>query len=139
MNVAPCYGRRMEDPPIGEALRLIRIRQGLTQQAASRLEGAADFRTLSHWETGRKLPSLRLLVPYLKALGLDLVDLQAALDQVQGEPSTATSERLAGLAARVNAIEGLSAHVECVVANVESLGGTVAELVSRLDALEPET
>ena len=67
---------------IADALRLIRTRQGLTQTAASKLEGAPDFRTLSHWETHRKLPSLKLLTGYLKALGLDFHDLQDALDQV---------------------------------------------------------
>ncbi len=122
----------MDDLPIGAALRLIRTRQGLTQVAASKLEGAADFRTLSHWETGRKLPSLRLLMPYLRALGVDLIDLQAALDQVQGGPGrTATAERLAGLAARVHLLEGLSVQVEL-------LAGALERLESRVGALEIE-
>ncbi len=121
----------MKDQPIGEALRIIRTRQGLTQVAASKLRGAPDFRTLSHWETARKLPSLRLLMPYLHALGLDLIDLQAALDQVQGEPSrTATAERLAGLAARVHSLEGLAT-------TVEGLSATVTALEARVEGLEP--
>ncbi len=121
-------------PPIAQALRLIRSRLELTQTAASKLEGAPDFRTLSHWETARKTPSLRLLVPYLEALGLDLRDLQDALDQVRGEPSAATSERLAGLAARVSALEGIQGRL----LKLESLAGTVKDLAARLDALEKE-
>ncbi len=70
--------------PIAEALRLMRIREGLTQTAASKLEGAPDFRTLSHWETRHKLPSVRLLRSYLGSLDLDLRDLQEALEQVEG-------------------------------------------------------
>ncbi len=64
---------------IAEALRLLRSRQGLTQAAASRREGAPDFRTLSHWETRRKMPSLKLLHGYLGSRGLDFYDLQDAL------------------------------------------------------------
>ncbi len=111
-----------ESLPIGEALRLIRTRQGLTQQAASKLGGAADFRTLSHWETGRKVPSLRLLVPYLHSLGLDLVDLQAALDQVQGQPAALTSERLA------TTVENLAGTVERQAAELDGLRAWVAAL-----------
>ena len=70
-----------DDLPIAKALRLIRTRKGLTQTAASKFPGAPDFRTLSHWETARKLPSLGLLFDYLKALGLNFTDLQNALDQ----------------------------------------------------------
>ncbi len=73
--------------PIAEALRLIRTREGLTQTAASKRQGAPDFRTLSHWETRRKLPSLKLLSRYLRALDLDFCDLQEALDEVAGRPS----------------------------------------------------
>ncbi len=126
-----------DDLPIGAALRLIRTSRGLTQQAASKLEGAADFRTLSHWETGRKFPSLRLLVPYLRALGLDLIDLQAALDQIQGEPRrTATAERLAGLAARVHQLEGLAGNVQDLASNVERLAGELSALEARVGMLE---
>ena len=71
---------------IASALRLIRTRQQLTQTAASKLDGAPDFRTLSHWETRRKLPSLALLYRYLGALGLDFGDLQVALDLVEKKP-----------------------------------------------------
>ncbi len=124
-----------EELQIGAALRWIRTRQGLTQQEASRLEGAADFRTLSHWETGRKIPSLRLLVPYLRALGLDLIDLQAALDQVQGQPAALTSERLTGLASRINALESLAVDVERLAAGVERMAGELAALEAKVGAL----
>lgn len=70
---------------IAEALRLLRTREGLTQTAASKREGAPDFRTLSHWETRRKMPSLKLLAGYLGSLGLDFHDLQDALDQIEGK------------------------------------------------------
>lgn len=70
---------------IAEALRLLRTRAGLTQTAASKREGAPDFRTLSHWETRRKMPSLKLLSGYLFSLGLDFHDLQDALDQIEGK------------------------------------------------------
>ena len=70
---------------IAEALRLLRTREGLTQTAASKREGAPDFRTLSHWETRRKLPSMKLLAGYLSSLGLDFHDLQDALDQIEGK------------------------------------------------------
>ncbi len=70
---------------IGEALLLLRVRKGLTQTAASKLAGAADYRTLSHWETGRKLPSYALLRSYVTSLGFDFHDLQEALDQVEGK------------------------------------------------------
>ncbi len=71
---------------IAEALRLLRSRQGLTQRAAANLEGAPRSRTLSHWERGRKTPSLALLETYLRTLGLDFDDLQEALDEADGKP-----------------------------------------------------
>ncbi len=74
-----------DDLPIGQALRLLRIGLEITQTNAGK-RGGADFRTISHWETGRKMPSLRLLVKYLKSLGLDLHDLQTAIDQLINAP-----------------------------------------------------
>ncbi len=70
---------------IAEALRLLRTREGLTQTAASKRDNAPDFRTLSHWETRRKMPSMKLLDGYLRSLGLDFHDLQDALDQIEGK------------------------------------------------------
>ena len=70
---------------VAEALRLLRTREGLTQTAASKREGAPDFRTLSHWETRRKMPSLKLLDAYLRSMGFDFHDLQDALDQIEGK------------------------------------------------------
>ncbi len=97
------------DPfPVAEALRLIRFREGMTQTAASRRDGAPDFRTLSHWETRRKLPSLRLLHRYLQALGLDFGDLQQALDLVSGraaEVHEGLACRLAGVERRLSELE----------------------------------
>lgn len=75
------------DPPIGEALRLIRTRMGLTQKAAGRRPGAPDDRSISHWETGKKEPSLKMLFRYLVSLGLDLYDLQEAIDHLEGRTS----------------------------------------------------
>ena len=98
--------------PIAEALRLIRTRKGLTQAAAGRLDGAPDFRTLSHWETRRKLPSLRLLFGYLDALGLDFCDLQEALDQVRGVESPSLSRCHDRLAARLDVLERNAGRVE---------------------------
>lgn len=91
--------------PIAEALRLIRTREGLTQSAASKREGAPDFRTLSHWETRIKMPSLRLLHGYLVALGLDFCDLQEALDQIEGRAPKAVQEGLSSLDRRVAELE----------------------------------
>ena len=67
---------------IAEALRLLRTREGLTQTEASKREGAPNFRSLSEWENGRKIPSLKLLHGYLRCLGLDFCDLQDALNEV---------------------------------------------------------
>ena len=86
---------------IAEALRLIRTRQGLTQTAASKREGAPDLRTLSHWETRRKMPSLKLLDRYLRSLGLDCCDLQEALDQVDGTAFERRRSELEGVEQRL--------------------------------------
>ncbi len=100
-------GTDPEPLPIAEALRHLRQRQGLTQTAAAgRFEGSPDFRTLSHWETARKEPSMRLLSRYLAALGLSFHDLQDALDQVAGWD---TGQRVDEIAAEV---EGLAGEVE---------------------------
>ncbi len=90
---------------IGQALRLLRTRQSLTQTAASKREGAPDFRTLSHWETRRKLPSMRLLTNYLESLGYDLHDLQDALDQVNGVPPKRVKNALEDVQRRLETIE----------------------------------
>ncbi len=87
---------------IAEALRLLRTREGLTQTAASKREGAPDFRTLSHWETRRKHPSLKLLAGYLRSLGFDFRDLQDALDQVEGRAPKRLRDGLQGLEVRVD-------------------------------------
>ena len=98
---------------VGEALRLLRVRAGLTQRAASKLEGAPDYRTLSHWENGHKTPSFMLLETYLGLLGFDFGDLQQALDQVNGRSETRfdreirkVNRRVAELEERIRQIEG---------------------------------
>ncbi len=87
----------MDDLPISQALRLIRARLGLTQTAATRGSGAPDFRTLSHWETGRKVPSLKLLYHYLVSLDLNFRDLQDALDLARGEKPRRRAEQTSEL------------------------------------------
>ncbi len=98
--------------PIAEALRLLRTRRGLSQTAASRLEGAPNIRTVCHWETGRKLPTLKLLLPYLASLGLDLVDLQDALNQVHAPHPTGCRAGLKQLEQQVAEMERRLRRVE---------------------------
>ncbi len=88
-----------------EALRLLRTRKGLTQTAASKREGAPDFRTLSQWETKRKLPSLKLLRAYLTSLDLDFYDLQHALDQVEDRVPRRVRDDMEDLRQRLAALE----------------------------------
>ncbi len=95
---------------IAEALRLLRTRKGLTQIAASKRKGAPDFRTLSHWENQRKLPSFKLLYNYLASLNLDFRDLQAALDQVEGKVPKRLQDGLERLDHRVGEIEQQLGH-----------------------------
>ncbi len=134
-----------ESLPIGGALRHLRQRLGLTQTAAAgSFEGSPDFRTLSHWETARKAPSLPLLARYLAALGLSFHDLQDALDQVAGWDTgqrvgeiTAEVERLAGevedLAGRVDDHAGRVDEVERLIEQVaERLAGRVLELEQQI-------
>ncbi len=90
---------------IAEALRLLRTRENLTQTAASKRKGAPDFRTLSHWETRRKMPSLKLLYGYLTSLGLDFCDLQEALHQVEGAAPKRLQDGLERLDHRVGELE----------------------------------
>ena len=115
---------------IAEALRLLRTREGLTQTAASKREGAPDFRTLSHWETRRKMPSLKLLSGYLLSLGLDFHDLQDALDQIEGK----TPKRLELADKLLNeGLERLGDDPEFCRRVSSSLGD---EVTPRLDELE---
>ncbi len=90
---------------IAEALRLLRIRRGLTQRAVSKLEGAPDFRTLSHWETRRKTPRYPLLRSYLESLGLDFRDLQGALEQVEGSAPRRLRQGLERVEHRLRQVE----------------------------------
>ncbi len=125
---------------IAEALRLIRTREGLTQTAASKRPEAPDFRTLSHWETRRKMPSLKLLDGYLRSMGFDFHDLQDALDQIEGK----TPKRLA-LADKVlrDGLEEMGADPEFLRKVADSVDESVAlrldELERRLRQLEEAT
>ena len=108
--------------PISEALRSIRRRKKLTQAAAGRLPGAPDFRVISHWETGRTVPSLHLLINYLASLGLDFHDFQDALDQASGSVLSETIARQFGaieerLVAMENAIATINASMDMTAAN----------------------
>ena len=123
-----CYG--VEVMRIAEALRLLRTREGLTQTAASKREGAPDFRTLSHWETRRKMPSLKLLDGYMRSMGFDFHDLQDALDLIEGK----TPKRLE-LADKMlrEGVEELGTDPEFLRQVSRSLGDGVA---LRLETLE---
>ncbi len=125
-----------ESLPIAEALRHLRQRLKLTQlAAAARSEGSPDFRTLSHWETAHKEPSMRLLSRYLAGLELDFHDLQDALDQVRGWHTGQRVDEIAGevesLAGRVDEVEGLIERV------AERLAGRVLELEQRIGEPDP--
>ncbi len=108
----------MNNLPIGPALRLLRMHQGLTQTAVGELPGSVRQRSLSHWETGRTMPSLKNVATFLKALHLDFHDLQDALDATAREPAPPTiridvlaakldtlSQRIVGLERRLSVVE----------------------------------
>ncbi len=125
-----------------DALRLLRTRQQLSQTAVSQIDGAPDFRTLSHWETRRKVPGLRLLTGYLAALDLDFHDLQDALDQVSDVGTTAGRiDELAGQVDRLARVcEDLGERrlvvVERRVSRVGDLAAALERLAERIAALE---
>ncbi len=121
---------------LADALRLIRTCQRLTQTAASQIDGVPDFRTLSHWETRRKVPTMRLLTRYLEAIGLDFHDLQDALDQI-GQVGT-TVRRIGELDGQLDrlarVVEDLAERRMVVLEKRLELG--VGRLVERLDVIE---
>ncbi len=143
-----------KDPPpvpIAEALRTLRKRKGLTQTDAGRIDGAPDHRTLSHWETGRKAPSLRLLTGYLRALGLDFHDLQDTLDQVDGSADRQVDElagqvdRLARVAEdlgerRLPVLErrsvGMGNEIREAAERFDEIARELTRLAERIEALE---
>ena len=102
--------------PTAGALRWLRTRAGLTQSAAGKLDGSPDHRTLSHWETRRKVPSLPRLHGYLAALGLDFHALQDALDQSAGKTVADPSmrARLAALETRLAELDQLDHQARLV-------------------------
>ena len=107
---------------IGPALRLLRTRRGVSQTEACNREGAPSWRSLSQWETGQKVPSLRLLSCYLRSQDLDLYDLQEAIDQVAGRPPRQFRDALSGLEQRVEEIEAQLTRLEDRVAASEKRG-----------------
>ncbi len=125
-----------------DALRLIRTRKRISQTAASQIDGAPDFRTLSQWETRRKAPSMLLLTGYLEALGLDFHDLQDALDQV-GEVGTtvgridefdAQVDRLARVIGDL--VERRLAALELQAGRDSEIGAELGRLAERVAAIE---
>ncbi len=81
--------------PLSQSQTPLRLVPGSTDTPAGQ-----DFRGISQWETGRKMPSLKMLLRYLDALGLDLHDLQAtfdAFDQMVKRPG--------GLRSRITDVE----------------------------------
>ncbi len=123
---------------LADALRLIRTRRRVTQTAASQIDGAPDFRTLSHWETRRKVPTMRLLNRYLEAMDLDFHDLQDALDQT-GKVG-ATVRRIGEIDGQLDrlarVVEDIAERRMVVLERRLELG--VGRLVGRLDAIERE-
>lgn len=98
------------------ALRLLRARARLNQQEASKkVNGSPDFRTISSWEAGRKLPSMPLLTRYLAALGYNLHDFQDALDQLDGS----TAQRIDEIDAQVDDQAGRMVALELRISKVE--------------------
>ena len=142
-STRPTEAPTPETEIIGPALRLLRVTTGLSQTAAGKLDGAPDHRTISHWETRFKLPSLRLLTGYLAALGFDYHDFQDALDQVAGIGLTVGRvEKLSGQVGRLARMcEGLAELID-----LERRSGAVLSqrvelaterLTARLNALDP--
>ncbi len=119
--------------PIAAALHELRKGRGIkTQTAAGQLPGAPDFRTLSHWETGRKDPSLPLLRGYLAALGLDFHDLQDAIDQVDGT----AERRLAKLGGQVDRLARVAEDIgERRLPVLERRSGRFAEIAAEVERL----
>ncbi len=122
---------------IAEALRLLRTSRGLTQYAAAKRKGSPNFRTLSHWETRRRVPSLKMLGGYLDSQGLDFHDLQDALDQVNGVIPKRVANALSGVEQRLESIER---HLRLLESRqVESEGGSLAPASEAWgEAAEPE-
>ncbi len=89
--------------PIGEALRLIRVRVGSDQAEVTR-RGGPDFWTIARWEEGEETPSLSQVAQYLATLQLNFYDFQDALDQLAQRPGHLL-ERLATIERRLSIVE----------------------------------
>lgn len=91
------------DVPIGRALRILRIRVGISLTNAE-AEGGPDAQTVGAWEADEQMPTLAQLIGYLTACHLSLHDFQDALDQVAQRPAH-LYQRLAGIERRLSALE----------------------------------
>lgn len=91
------------DVPIGRALRILRIRVGISLTDAE-AEGGPDAQTVGEWEADQQMPSLPQLIGYLTACHLSLHDLQDALDQIAQRPAH-LHQRLAAIERRLSTLE----------------------------------
>jgi transcriptional regulator with XRE-family HTH domain len=111
---------------LGKALRLLRKQQGLQQNQLAVRAGVTSSK-LSNYETGQRQPTLDSLGRLVDALGLELADLEAALDRVNRRP------RRGGRDGRPHdhraLMEQAAAHF---LGLSEPLAPEVAELVERL-------
>ncbi len=76
---------------LGQALRLLRSRLGVTQVSIAERAGLTKA-MLSCYETGSQLPSMQSLASTLKALGGDFHQLQEALDEVRAQDPEAEAK-----------------------------------------------
>lgn len=118
-------GSEADDLPIGKALRQLREGVGISQTEVAR-RGGPDFRTISHWETGRKHPTLRLLIQFLGVLKLDLCDLQAAFDRLAGRPDQVTG-RLTTIEGRLSILERWRLEVTAAALDMAQEGNEPCE------------
>ncbi len=116
-------------PKLGQALRLLRKAEGLTQVEVSRrarLNGSRlAAEQISKWENGHDWPSFPSLVDFLDALGGDFSDLQQVLTGVEVTAVAENGiERLARspeMRAAVAAIIGESEEVDGLRRRVRDL------------------
>jgi transcriptional regulator with XRE-family HTH domain len=77
----------IDSSSLGNALRLLRARQNLTQGAVAARAGLTKA-MLSSYEIGSKLPSFQSLTAILSALDRNFHDLQEALDEIRERPAS---------------------------------------------------
>lgn len=64
----------MDNKKIGEFIKDLRIKQGLTQKQLAEVLNVTD-KAVSKWETGRGIPDISLLEPLSTALGISIGEL----------------------------------------------------------------